>query len=91
MNLEAVHKHSDHDIDSGSIKEAVGRYGLYIGWFVGITFGTDSLSGLCMHAQLSPTLCEPVDWSLPGSSVHEISQAKILKWVAISTPGDLPM
>ena len=27
-------------------------------------------------------------WSLPGSSVHEIFQARILKWVAIS--GDLP-
>ena len=30
-----------------------------------------------------PTLCDPMDWSPPGSSVHEISQARILKWVAI--------
>ena len=29
-------------------------------------------------------LCNPVDYSLPGSSVHGISQARILKWVAIS-------
>ena len=28
--------------------------------------------------------CTPVDCSLPGSSVHGISQAKILEWVAIS-------
>ena len=28
--------------------------------------------------------CDPVDWSLPGSSVHGISQATILEWVAIS-------
>ena len=28
--------------------------------------------------------CEPVDNSLPGSSVHGISQARILEWVAIS-------
>ena len=28
--------------------------------------------------------CNPVDCSLPGSSVHGISQAKILEWVAIS-------
>ena len=30
------------------------------------------------------TLCDPMDYSLPGSSVHEILQARILKWVAIS-------
>ena len=27
------------------------------------------------------TLCNPMDCSLPGSSVHEISQARILEWV----------
>ena len=31
----------------------------------------------------SPTLCNPMDCSLPGSSVHEIFQARILEWVAI--------
>ena len=35
------------------------------------------------------TLCDPMDYSLPGSSVHGIFQAGILEWVAIS-PGDLP-
>ena len=30
------------------------------------------------------TLCDPMDCSLPRSSVHEISQARILEWVAIS-------
>ena len=35
-------------------------------------------------AQLCPTLCDPKDDSLPGSSVHENSQARILQWVAIS-------
>ena len=34
--------------------------------------------------------CDPMDCSLPGSSVHGISQARILKRVAISSPGDLP-
>ena len=29
------------------------------------------------------TLCEPLDYSLPGSSVHGILQARILEWVAI--------
>ena len=31
-----------------------------------------------------PTLCHPMDCSPPGSSVHVISQARILEWVAIS-------
>ena len=35
-------------------------------------------------AQSCPTLCDPMDCSLPGSSVHGIFQAGILEWVAIS-------
>ena len=35
-------------------------------------------------AQSCPTLCDPVDCSLPDSSVHWILQARILEWVAIS-------
>ena len=34
--------------------------------------------------QSCPTLCDPVDCSLPGSSVQWIFQARILEWVAIS-------
>ena len=34
--------------------------------------------------QLCPTLCDPMDCSLPGSSVHGILQARILEWVAIA-------
>ena len=34
---------------------------------------------------LCPTLCNPMDCSLPGSSVHGIFQARILKWVSISS------
>ena len=30
------------------------------------------------------TLCDPMDYSLPGSSAHGILQARILEWVAIS-------
>ena len=35
-------------------------------------------------AQSSPTLCDPMDCSLRGSSVHGIFQARVLEWVAIS-------
>ena len=41
-------------------------------------------------AQSCLTLCDPMDCSLPGSSVHGIFQARILEWVAIPSPGDLP-
>ena len=37
-------------------------------------------------AQLCPTLCNPMNCGLPGSSVHGILQARILEWVAISFP-----
>ena len=36
-------------------------------------------------AQSCPTLCDPLDCTLPGSSVHGIFQARILKWVVISS------
>ena len=35
-------------------------------------------------AQSCLTLCDPMDYSLPGSFVREILQARILEWVAIS-------
>ena len=37
----------------------------------------------CIRAQSCPTLCNPMDCSLLGSSLHGISQLKILRWVTI--------
>ena len=34
--------------------------------------------------QSCPTLCDSMDWSLPGSSIHRIFQARVLEWVAIT-------
>ena len=48
------------------------------------------LVGVCvcvcvhMHAQSCPTLCNPMDCSPPGASVHGILQARILEHIAIS-------
>ena len=39
---------------------------------------------MCVCVQSCPTLCDPTDYSPPGSSVHGILQARILAWVAIS-------
>ena len=49
------------------------------------------LTGVCVcvcvcaqaHAPLCPTLCDPIDCSPPATSIHEISQARILEWVAV--------
>ena len=38
--------------------------------------------------QFCLTLCNPMNFSLPGSSVHGILQARILEWVAIPFPRD---
>ena len=35
-------------------------------------------------AQSCPTLSDPMDCSLPGSSIHGIFQARVLEWVAIA-------
>ena len=43
-----------------------------------------------MHARSCPALCDSMDCSSPGSSVHEISQTRVLEPVAISSAGDLP-
>ena len=37
-------------------------------------------------SQSCPTLHDPMDYSLPGSSVHGIFQAKVLEWGAIHIP-----
>ena len=42
-------------------------------------------------AQSCPTLCDPMDCSLPDSSVHGILQARILEWVAISFSSSSPV
>ena len=38
--------------------------------------------------QLCPTLCDPINCSPPGFSVHGIIQARILEWVAVPSPGE---
>ena len=39
---------------------------------------------MCMHAQSCPTLCDPLNCSPPGSSVHGSFQVRMLEWVVIS-------
>ena len=46
--------------------------------------GSDNSYGSSESVQLCPTLCDYMDYSPPGSSVHGIFQARMLEWVAIS-------
>ena len=45
---------------------------------------------IVLIAQSCRTLCDPMNCSLPVSSVNGILQARILAWVAIPLPGNLP-
>ena len=58
--------------------------GKVMAWCRGMERGSES-----EVAQSCLTLCDPVDCSLPGSSVHGILQARVLEWVAISFSSDL--
>ena len=40
---------------------------------------------ICVVAKSCPTLYDPMDYSLPGSPVHGIFQARILEWITISS------
>ena len=43
----------------------------------------DNHDGVTKPLQSCPTLCNPIDWSPVGSSVHGIPQARIPEWVAL--------
>ena len=45
---------------------------------------------MSLVTQSCSTLCNPMDCSPPCSSIHGLLQARILEWVAIPSPGDLP-
>ena len=50
------------------------------------TISTLLISYVCVGAkslELCLTLCNPMDWSPPGSPVHGVLQARILEWVAV--------
>ena len=69
------------DPDAGKIEGGKRRRRQKMRWLDGITDLMDMKSESEV-AQSCPTLCNPVDCSLPGSSVHGILQARILEWGA---------
>ena len=51
---------------------------------VGLTPTRSSAAGAAKLLQPSPTLCDPIDGSPPGSSIHGTVQARVLEWGAIA-------
>ena len=51
-----------------------------------LSFTADSAA---KSLQSCPTLCDPIDGSPPGSSVHGIFQARVLEWGAIAFSGQI--
>ena len=47
------------------------------------TFCSKRRMHVCLVAQSCPALCNPMDYSPPGSSVHGILQGRILEWVVL--------
>ena len=52
--------------------------------FVSLVYHISPWPAYSEVAQSCPTLCDPMNCSLPGSSVHGIFQTRVLEWVAIS-------
>ena len=57
-------------------------FNLILGFSAGC--GSPNWSCVVLVIQWCPNLCNPMDCSQPGSSVHEIFQERIVEWVAIS-------
>ena len=47
-------------------------------------FENQNAAAAAKSLQAGPTLCNPMDCSLPGSSIQGIFQARVLEWVAIA-------
>ena len=51
----------------------------------GTSYTSVAAAAAAKSLQSCPTLCDPIDGSPPGSSVHGILQARTLEWVTISS------
>ena len=62
-----------HQMDQRTIGQCLSNFNVHTG----------DVCVCVLVAQSCPTLCNPTDCSLPGSSVHGVLQVRILEWVAI--------
>ena len=60
------------------------KYLMITPYFITQSYKYPAAAAAAKSLQSYPTLCDPIDSSPPGSSVHGILQARTLEWVAIS-------
>ena len=60
------------------------KYLMITPYFITKYYKYPAAAAAAKSLQSYPTLCDPIDGSPPGSSVHGILQARTLEWVAIS-------
>ena len=68
----------------GCVSKTVMKLGSTFSKFTKQNNGITSAAAAAKSLQSCPTLCDPVDCSLPGSSIHGIFQARVLEWGAIA-------
>ena len=71
-----------HPVFTFVFRPRSGVTGSYDSWFF-IFWGTSTMISIVLVSPSRPALCNPVDCSLPGSSVHGILQPRILEWIAV--------
>ena len=60
-------------------------------FFAALRFGPAAAAAAAKSLQSCLTLCDPIDGSPPGSSIHGIFQARVLEWGAIAFSTDLAL
>ena len=78
----------ENPMDIGASKPTVysiGKSRTWMKWLNTHMHTPYSILAACMLSCFSPTLCNSMDCSLPGSSVCGIIQARILEWVAMTS------
>ena len=70
-----------HPLEQCGLKAAEASFW---GWAASLLFSCKEHMLCAKSLQSCPTLCDPMYWSPPGSSVHGILQSRIQQWVAIS-------
>ena len=79
-DVDSVSRLGRHDKESDMTEQLTLSLFIYICVYVCV----------CIHTWWCATLCNSMDWSPPGFSVHRILQATILEWLPFPPPGDLP-
>ena len=74
-------------IHSLFIGEGKGTHSSVLAWKILLTEEPAAAAAAAKSLQSCPTLCDPIDGSPPGSSVHGILQARTLEWGALAFSG----